>query len=66
MAGLTQEEKVAVKISNLIADLQLDIDMVGVYFANYANEAVYKRFLIMVESAIQSGKEREDRINKIT
>jgi hypothetical protein len=65
MAGLTQEEKVAVKLADMLSNLQLDIETVGVYFAEGTHEAVFRRFLIMCESAMENKKTRNQRIEEI-
>jgi outer membrane protein assembly factor BamD (BamD/ComL family) len=62
---MTPEEKTAVKISNLLADLQLDIGMVGFYFGQNAHSAVYNRFEVLVESAKNVQSNKQDRVNKI-
>jgi hypothetical protein len=49
--GMTEEEKVAVKISNMICDLRLDIERVGIYLARMRPSTTFHRLEIMTESA---------------
>jgi hypothetical protein len=62
---MTPEQKTAIKLSNLLADLQLDIDMVGIYFAQQTHSAVYRRFEILVESAKLVHGEKQERVDKL-
>ena len=48
---VTDEERVAKKISELISDLRLDIEMVGVYLAELSPRVAIKRILLMAEIA---------------
>lgn len=49
--GMTDEEKVAVKISNMICDLRLDIERVGIYLARMRPSTTFHRLEVMTESA---------------
>jgi len=40
---ITEEEKVAIKLSDLLSDMRLDIDEVGETFATIATTALYLR-----------------------
>jgi hypothetical protein len=46
----TKELKVAVKISELVNDLTLDLDQVGVYLAT-SNHITYRRVMDIAEAA---------------
>jgi len=48
---LTEEEKVALKISTIISDLRLDLEMVGIYLAIIVPSVAYNRFIQIAESA---------------
>jgi hypothetical protein len=56
---LTDEERVAKKISDLISHLALDIEMVGVYLAELAPRVAINRILLMAEIA----KQEKDGVN---
>lgn len=47
----TEEEKVAEKIANLVSDLRLDIEQVGVYVGRTLPSTTSKRLLVIAESA---------------
>ena len=47
----TREESVANKIIELISDLRIDLDMVGLYFGRYARLVIYRRFEHIYETA---------------
>lgn len=48
---ITEEERVAKKFSDLLSDLRLDLDKVGVYFARIVPTVTYNRLIIMAEAA---------------
>jgi hypothetical protein len=48
---ITEEEKAAKKISNVVSDIRLDLDSVGVYLARYSPTISYNRLLLIAESA---------------
>ena len=56
MKYMTDEEKVAVKISNMICDLRLDIERVGIYLARMRPSTTFHRVEVMTE-AMQEEKE---------
>lgn len=51
MRNKSEEEKVAEKIANLVSDLRLDIEQVGVYVGRTLPSTTTKRLLIIAESA---------------
>lgn len=53
MAKITMEEKVAQGIINLLSDLRLDLDMLGMYLAKMAN----KTFFLRVERVFQASED---------
>lgn len=57
MKKLTEEEKAAKKLADLLSDLRLDLDLIGYYFANNFGSVLYNRLLHLFESAEQ---EKED------
>ena len=54
--SMTDEEKVAVKISNMICDLRLDIERVGIYLARMRPSTTFHRVEVMTE-AMQEEKD---------
>jgi hypothetical protein len=55
----TREQQVAQKIIEFLADIRLDLDMVGLYLGRYARIVVYKRLEHIYETA-KYHKEKED------
>lgn len=49
--GINENEKVAQKISNLLSDLRVDLDLVGFYLAQAKPHTIYNRFMIIAEAA---------------
>lgn len=48
---LTDEEKAAKKLANIVNDLSLDIEMVGRYLARQERNVSYNRLIVVAESA---------------
>jgi hypothetical protein len=48
---ITEEEKVAVKLGNMVSDLRVDLELVGEYLAKSQPYVVYNRFQTIAESA---------------
>jgi hypothetical protein len=48
---ITQEEKVAKQLGNLLSDVRLDLDLVGVYLADLSPNVIYRRLQIIAEMA---------------
>ena len=48
---ITAEEKVAIKIGDLVADLRLDLDQVGIYLARHKPSINYNRLQEIADSA---------------
>jgi hypothetical protein len=57
---LTNEEKIAMKMADLLCDLRLDIDLVGTYFANSAPFVAYSRLQYVAETA----KDEKEKVNE--
>jgi hypothetical protein len=47
---LVLEEKVAMKIDEMVSDLRLDIDLVGMYLSQIVRRTNYNRIKTMVDS----------------
>jgi hypothetical protein len=48
---VTEEEKVANRIGNMVADLRVDLELVGEYLAKSQPYVVYNRLQVIAESA---------------
>ena len=48
---ITKEEKVAIQLSNVLADLRLDLDMVGKYLVQLSPNVIYNRLITLTDSA---------------
>lgn len=48
---ITKEEKVAIQLSNVLADLRLDLDMVGKYLVQLSPNVIYNRLITIADSA---------------
>ena len=48
---LTQEERVAQQLNNIVSDVRLDLDLVGVYLVRLAPTVSYNRLMLIAESA---------------
>jgi hypothetical protein len=48
---ITEEEKVANKIGNMVSDLRVDLELVGEYIAKSQPYVVYNRLQVIAESA---------------
>jgi hypothetical protein len=48
---VTEEEKVAMKLGNMVSDLRVDLELVGEYIAKSQPYVVYNRLQVIAESA---------------
>jgi len=48
---ITEEEKVASQLGNIVSDLRVDLELVGEYLAKSQPNVVYNRFQTIAESA---------------
>lgn len=55
---ITEEEKVAKKLADIIANVSLDLDLVGVYLARAFPNVVYRR-LEIIQSSAEYEKEQD-------
>lgn len=60
---MSDEERVAVKISDLIADQRLNLDRIGMYVARTEPSSNYRRLMVIADSADQEWEERNGRHN---
>jgi homoserine acetyltransferase len=47
----TEEEKIAIKLGNILSDLRIDIEQVGRYLGRTSPNVVYNRLITVAESA---------------
>lgn len=59
----TQEEKIAKKLSDIVSDVRIDLDLVGVYLARAFPNLTYRRLSVIIESAEQEKENTYDRLN---
>ena len=57
---ITKEEKVAIQLSNVLADLRLDLDMVGEYLVQLSPNLIYNRLITIADSAEQAKVQQND------
>jgi hypothetical protein len=55
----SEEEKVAEKIANLITDLRIDLEQVGIYIGRMRPNSVYRRLQVIAESAEYEKEQKE-------
>ncbi len=48
---VTKEEKVAIQLCNILADLRLDLDMIGKYVVQLSPNVIYNRLITLTDSA---------------
>jgi hypothetical protein len=58
---ITKEEKVVQRIIDMLSDLRLDLDMIGLYFGRYASTLAFKRFEIIFETAKEQRENHDSR-----
>lgn len=58
---ITDEEKVAKKLADIIANVSLDLDLVGVYLARAFPNVIYRRLDIITSSAEYEKEAQYDR-----
>jgi hypothetical protein len=60
---ITKEEKVAIQLTNILADLRLDLDMVGKYLVRLSPNVIYNRLIILTDSAEEEKEEQHHDYN---
>ena len=56
----SDNEKVAEKITNLVNDVNLDLDQVGAYIARTSSNTTYRRLLEVASSAKYEKEEKDN------
>jgi hypothetical protein len=54
----TEEQKVAKKLTDLVKNVELDLDEVGKAIGNAHTTVTYNRLLLIIESAVQEKEEQ--------
>ena len=62
---ITEEEKVANRIGNMVADLRVDLELVGEYLAKSQPYVVYNRLQVIAESAKETKEGTNYAYNKL-
>jgi DUF1009 family protein len=57
-----KEEKVAIKIADMLSDLRLDLEQVGVFIARQVPATGYRRLQVIAESANYTREQSELRL----
>jgi len=60
---MTEEEKIAKKLSEIVSDLRLDLELIGSYLAGIAPTVSYNRLQVIAESAEHEKERMNDRIS---
>jgi hypothetical protein len=58
---MTNEEKVAIKLIDLLSDIKIDLHLVGYYFANLASKGLFLRLEAVQASAEETIEDSFDR-----
>jgi hypothetical protein len=61
--GMTKNEKTAVKIAELLNDVTIDLDQVGIYLGRLAPTISYNRLMIVAESA--EFEKHDNKVNEL-
>ena len=59
--SLAPEEKIAKQLAQIVADVNLDIEQVGIYLARNFPSVSYRRLLVVMESAEHEKESKYDR-----
>lgn len=61
----TKEEVIAMKISDLLADIRIDPELIGFHLGHTPNPDIWNRLNEVFESTTLTRKQREERIKKM-
>jgi hypothetical protein len=56
---MSDELKIAKKLADLVSDLRLNLDLVGIYFSEVSNNTTFRRMTEVIDSA-QHEKEKQN------
>lgn len=57
---MTEAERVAVKIAQVLNNLELDLDEVGIHLARIKPTTHYNRVMLVAESAVEEREKLDD------
>jgi acetolactate synthase small subunit len=63
--GMSDEERVAKRITDLLADQRLNLDRIGMYVARIEPSSNYRRVMIVAESADEEWEQVNGRHNRL-
>jgi hypothetical protein len=58
---ITIEEKFVARLTDMLSDLRLDLDMIGLYFGRYASRLTFMRLEHIYETARAHRESKNDR-----
>jgi hypothetical protein len=58
---ITTEEKFVARLTDMLSDLRLDLDMIGLYFGRYASRLTFMRLEHLYETAKEHRENKHDR-----
>ena len=56
MAKTTKEERVAIRFTDILSDIRLDLDLIGLYLSRVGNKSFFLRMERILESSEESLK----------
>ena len=59
---LSKEEKLAIKMSEIVSDVHLDLEELGKTIANSQPTLTYNRFILVAEAAVEEKQNAGNRI----
>jgi len=54
MARITKEERVAIHLTDILSDIRLDLDLIGLYLSRVGNKSFFLRMERILESSEES------------
>lgn len=60
---VTKEEKAAIQLTNILADLRLDLDMIGHYLVQISPNVIYNRLIVIADSAEEAKESQNNHYN---
>jgi hypothetical protein len=60
---ITKEEKIAMQLSNVLADVRLDLDLIGHHLAQSSPNVIYNRLITIADSAEATKQEQYNHCN---
>ena len=60
---ITEEEKVAKQLTNILSDVRIDLDMVGKYLVQISPNVIYNRLIVIADAAEMEKEEQFSHYN---